>query len=364
VDAIASEAVANLTTALTSLLPPAPANPALARSILVMPVRITPTGLGGFAGLHSDPAGEVLGRRVSARVTVRVAANDDSVLDSTVAQVTQAVLTTARSELEQLGLLRVSLRDLGVRPVATPGPPTPLRRDIDFDVLFEFLKLPEEAGGVIETIPLDVDTTLASNNPRVLLRGAFLEASLNLFDVIDDAAAGTAAPSAWTFDAAEQAIRQTADIRGGTDAATPNKPGTCLVLRTTPVRQAVRDFSLAAEMMSSSQGGIGLVYRFQDADNFHFALLDSRTGFRQLAKKVGGAFAALSDGGLDDTVGFTTNVVMRVRLVAQGDAFRLVVDGETVLEARDDTPAMPGRVGLLTRHCTGARFFDLELIGL
>lgn len=241
--------------------------------------------------------------------------------------------TTGRDELARLGFLKLAFLELGNRPVPAPGPPTPLRREIAFDVLYEFLKIPEEAGGVIETIPLDLDTTLSANDPRVLLRGPFLAASLNLFDVVDDPAATTTAPSAWSFDETEQAIRQTADIRGGTNAATPNKPGTYFLLRTTPVRRPVRDFSLAAEMMSSSQGGIGFVFRYPDTDNFHFALLDSRTGFRLIARKQAGTFEPLPDGGLDDTVGFSTGALTRVRLVAQDDQFRLVLDGETVLEA-------------------------------
>ncbi len=364
VDAIAVEAVASLTTALTSLLPAPPADPALAPSILVTPLRIMPTGLGGFAGLHPEPQGEVLGRRVSARVTVRVAAANDAALDGVVRQVTQAVMTTGRDELAQLGFLKLGILQLGERPTRPAGPPAPLRRDVDFDVLYEFLKLPEDTGGIIQAIPLDIDATLSSNDPRVLMRGPFLANTLNAFDVIDDAAAGTGAPSAWTFDAAEQAIRQSADIRGGTDAATPNKPGTYLVLRSTPLRRPVRDFSLAAELRSSAVGGIGFVFRFQDVNNFHFALLDSRTGFRLLAKKVAGAFESLTEGGLDAAAGFTVGALMRLRLVAQADVFRLVLDGETILEGRDNTPALAGRVGFLTRHCTGARFFDLELVEL
>ncbi|HEX6558888.1 MAG TPA: hypothetical protein VF021_05480, partial [Longimicrobiales bacterium] len=65
---------------------------------------------------------------------------------------------------------------------------------------------------------------------------------------------------------------------------------------------------------------------------------------------------------VDDTAGFATNTLMRLRLVAQGDAFRLLVDGETVLEARDDELSAAGRVGLMVRHCSGARCFDFTLL--
>jgi hypothetical protein len=363
VDAIAVEALANLTTAMTSLLPP-PADPALAPSILVTPLRITPTGVGGFTGMHPDPEGEVLGRRVSARVTVSVAAQNTAGLNGAVTQVTHAVMSAGRDELSQMGILRLGVLELGAQPVPAQGPPSPVRRDIAFDVLYEFLKVPEEAGGVITTIPLDIDSTQASNDPRVLFEGAFLPNALNLFDVVDDAAASTAAPSSWTYDVSAGAIRQSSLIRGGAEGATPSKPGTLLLLRTSPARPAVRDFSLGAGMLSESAGGIGFVFRFIDAGNFYFALLDSRSNFRLLAKKVAGAFAVLDAGGLDDARGFTVGMPMQVRLTAQENSFQLRIDGVTVLEGEDDDIDAAGRVGFMTRNCNGARFFNMKLVRL
>src|SRR5262249_49551384 len=159
----AFEAIASLTTAMTSLLPP-PVDPAVPHSVLVTPTRITPTGLGGFTGLHPNPEGEVFGRRVAARVTVSVGAQNVTGLDPAVARVTQAVMTTSRGELSQLGILRVGVLELGARPISPQqGPPSPQRRDVEFDVLFEFLKLPAQAGGVIQTIPLDIESTLSAN---------------------------------------------------------------------------------------------------------------------------------------------------------------------------------------------------------
>lgn len=331
--------------------------------MLVTPVKISPTGIGGYVGHHPDPHGDVLGRRITARVTMSVAAASVATLDDEVQRVAQTVLSAARRELALLGILKLSLLELGPRPATGGGgPPTTPRRDVAFDVLYEFLKLPEAAGGVIQTIPLDIEAALSANEPRTLLSGPFVADPLANFDTIDDPAATTAGPSSWSFDAALQGVRQTSAIRGGPNAAEPNQPGTYLVLRATPARPVVRDFSLAASMDATVIGGIGFVFRFSDVDNFYYALLDSRTGFRRIGKKVGGTFAALQQGGLDDSAGFQINTLMRVRLVAEGAAFRLLVDGETVLEAQDDELTSAGRVGLMVRHCTGARFFDFTLL--
>jgi hypothetical protein len=115
-------------------------------------------------------------------------------------------------------------------------------------------------------------------------------------------------------------------------------------------------------MDATAIGGLGFVFRFSDVDNFYYALLDSRAGFRRIGKKVGGSFAALQQGGLDDGAGFQTDTLMRVRLVAEGAAIRLLLDGEVALEAQDVELTSAGRVGFMVRHNTGARFFDFTLL--
>lgn len=361
VDAIAVEALANLTTVMSSLLPPPPA-PTLAPALLITPVRVSPTGIGGYVGAHPSPQGDVFGRRITARVQLSVPGSDATALDDTVEQITQAVLARDRAELAQLGILKLSLFELGPRPTPpAPGPPTQPRRELSFDVLYEFLKLPEEDGGVIGTIPIDIEAGLLSDAPLTLISGPFVVDPLPQFDVVDDPDAGTAAPSDWNWDAVLEGVVQTSAIRGGAESTAPNKPGTALLLRTTPARPVARNISMAATMDATAEGGIGFVFRFIDADNFYYALLDSRTGFRRIGRKVAGVFGALDEGGLDATTGFDIDRLMRVRLLAQGPSFRLIIDGETVLEGSDTTLDEAGRAGFLVRNCTGARFFDLHI---
>jgi hypothetical protein len=347
---------------MTSLLPPPP-SPALTPSLMVTPVKIAPAGIGGFVGLHPDPQGDVLGRRVTARVTVDVPASNAASLDATVTQVTQRVLSAARSELAQLGILRLSLFELGPRPVpSTTGPAVTPRRDVSFDVLFEFLKPPDAPMGIIQSIPLDIESSFLSE-PLTVMSGAFVANPLADFEVFDDPAALTSAPSSWSFDATLQAVLQTSAIRGGPNSSAPEKPGTYLVLRSTPTRPVLGNLSMAATLDSIPSGGIGFVFRFVDVNNFYYALLDSETGFRRMGKKVVGNFAALQEGGLDALVGFSPNTLMRLRLVAEGSVFRLLLDGETVLEGSDNELSA-GRAGFMVRNCSGARFFDFTLLRL
>jgi hypothetical protein len=347
---------------MSSLLPPPP-SPALTPALLVTPVRIAPTGIGGFVGLHPDPEGDVVGRRVTARVVLSVPASNADGLDAAVQQVTQRVLSAARSELAQLGILKLSLLELGPRPLQPGGgPPETPRRDVSFDVLYEFLKLPDAPSGVIQSVALDLESSFTTE-PSTLYSTPFVTNPLADFDVFDDPAALTGEPSIWSFDAAQRSVVQGSPIRGGPNTNAPAKPGTYLVLRTTPARPEVSNCSIAAELETTTPGGIGFVFRFVDVDNFYYVLLDGQLGFRRIGKKVAGSFGALQEGGLDSTSGFPTNQVRRVRLVAEGSAFRVLLDGEPVLEGQDDE-LDSGRVGFMVRNCTGARFFDLTLLKL
>lgn len=349
---------------MTSLLP-THADPSLAPIVLVTPVRVVPTGLSGYVGDHDSPSGEILGRRVQARVEVTVRSPTTVGLGAAVSEATNAVVARSRTSLAQLGILKVGLGEVGptVAP-PTQGPPQPAKRDVAFDVLFEYLHLPTDTGGVIAEIPLDTDITQAGT-PRLLRRGAFLSPDvMNAFEVVDDAAAVQAAPSDWQYDATEQAIRQLAATRGGPNTPTPNKPGTCLLLRAGPLLPPLRDFSLATEFRATTPGGIGVVFRFQDPDNFGFVLLDSAQSFRMIARKTAGTFAALDAGGLDTARGFETGQLHTLRVAAEGASIRVLLDGVNVLEGTDGNLAAAGRMGLLTRACDGAHFYDLTLLQL
>jgi hypothetical protein len=126
----------------------------------------------------------------------------------------------------------------------------------------------------------------------------------------------------------------------------------------------VRDFSLATQFRASSPGGVGVVFRYHDPENLSFALLDAERSWRIIARKRGASFGSLSAGGVDAGAGFEVDRLYTLRLVAQGGAIRMLLDGVTVLEAVDDQPDGPGQVGLMTRACDGARFYDLTLLQL
>jgi hypothetical protein len=353
-DPIAEEAFAGLETALESLLPPPPA-PALAPALTVNPIRIRATGLGGYIGPHTEPDGDIVGRSLEARALVEVKASSLAELDAAVGTVTRALVGAGRADLRKAGILRLELAELGDK--TPPDPPDNATQAVTFAVAYEFLKVPDEGGGVIDEIPLDLELT-GANEPRVLIASQFESDPLDEFEVVDDPLATTNAPSQWSYAAAEQRLEQAAAISGGTTAVNANKPGTYLLLRATPSRPPVQDLILRAELASDSDEGVGLVFRFKDADNFCFFVMNQNRGYRLLAKKVAGSFSQIA---LDSANGFDVGRVYRTKVVARGSEVQLSLDGELVLEGEETALVGPGRVGFMSFRNPQARFYDIEL---
>jgi hypothetical protein len=361
-DPINSEALTGLATALQSLLPP-PADPALAPELDVSPTRFRTTGLNGFVGVSHDPDGEIVGRRVNATAVVGVKTKTLATLNAAVSGVTAAVVGAPRSDLRKLGILDVGVGALGPQSPPAPGPTGHARQDVTFAVSYEFLKLPAAPNGVIAEIPLDLELS-REHDPSPLIATEFGPQSLELFEAVDDPAADKDGPSSWTFEAAGGRIQQSSGIWGGTTAVNASKPGTYLVLRTTPSRPAVADFILRTEVQSDSDQGIGVVFRYQDTANFYFALANKNKGYRLLGRKVGGAFQQLATPALDATKSFTVGALTRLKLVAVGPDFELFVDGQPALAGADPALAEPGRVGLMTFQNPQAFFYGLELVAI
>lgn len=358
----ASEALSGLSGVVQSLLPVVD-DPDLRPTLLVNPVRFTPTGLGGYIGLHSDPRGGIYGIRLEAAAIVVARAADDSSLNDAIQAVTRALVASDPAEMRRKGVFRVSLESVGERSEvgAAAGPRSLVARELTFKIVYEHVRLPQEAAGMIDEIALELEVGGAPAGPQPLLDARFMEGSLAWFDVVDDPAATRSRPSEWRYNPADQRIEQVSNIWGGQPTPNPEKPGTYLVLRADQSRPPVQDFVFETTLQADDDDGIGLVFRWQDVDNFYFFLMDSERGYRLLARKVGGEFKGLSDGGLDLTQGFATGRRYRARLVARGGLFLLYLDGELALQGQDESIQRPGRVGFMCRGNNQAYFYDMKL---
>ena len=352
-----------LVSAVSDLLP-APPVPSLPFTVQVLPTRVGAVGIGGFVGPHHTPQGEIMGRRVDARVIVGVQARGDADLGEAVASVAMAIAGRDAARARSGGLLRVALSEVGPETTTGSGNNMVRRKEVEFVALYEYLHLPTEAGDVIGTVPVFLDVGSTGDGGRILFRARFTEGALDAFEPVDDPGAATDAPSHWEVDVAEGAIRQAARIRGGDDTPGPDKPGGQLLLRQARMRAPAADLIVTTGFRSGSPEGVGLIFRWLDVDNFYFALLDAGAGYRFLGKKIAGNFSMLEEGGVDTTQSFEQERLHALRISAQGDAIRMHLDGELALAGRDRDLAGPGRVGFLTRGNDAAHFYSLDVVAL
>lgn len=350
-DILNQEAVQSLRGLLTGLLPEVlPAS-----TVALESVSVSPTGLGGFLGMHDDPRAEVFGRRVSASARITVNGTDASEVNARIDDVTDTMLSTGRDTPATAGIHRLSLQKLG------DTNNTGTSREAFFDVLYEYLKLPTATGGVIESIPLGLDLDDGGGHAEFLLGQTFSPESLLLFDAIDDPQSTTGAPGDWRFSATDSRIEQLSGIRGGSFQPVPRKAGTYLVLQDTSDHPAVADLFMRCNLESGNRDGIGCVFRWQDVDNFYFFVMSQRRNYRMLGRKVGGVFSAMDEPGLNDTAGFDRDRQYTLKLTALGSHFRVFLDDNLAVEGSDAAIAIPGRVGFLCHGNDAAFFYDLTL---
>lgn len=364
-----TEAITALNATLQGLLPGA-ADPALAPELFVNPLNSQPVGVGGVVGIRTlPPAGEVEALRLTAEVVVRVKAPTVAELAAVESDVSLALLGADPVNLRSNGVFRIRRLFEQVDRLVT-GLPDIAGRDVRFEVLYEFSKLPEVAGGVISSVPLDLiqRTSSTGRPPSELLLVDCEQDPLALFDVVDDD--GLNEPGEWQYAAVEREIRQTSAAGGGSNNFNASKRGTYLLVRPAATPPAPRNFVLYTSVRSDSSGGIGLVFRFQDLNNFYYVLLHDNGNpiapfrYRIIGRKLEGTLSFLEAGGADESAGYTPNRWFTLRLAVQDEQFDLAIDGVDVLSGRDAGITSPGRVGFMSRSAAGARFRFFHWVAL
>ena len=360
------EAIGALNGTLQALLPAA-GDPALAPELFINPRSSQLSGVGGVVGTRAlAPAGEVMALRVRADVVVRVKAEDVAGLSQRESDVSLALLGADPVNLRSSGIFRILRAKADSSGSDVPVGDDIVGRDVRFEVLYEFSKLPDPGAGVISSVPVDLiqRTSDSRGAPTDLLHVDFESDPMSLFDVIDDAP--LSAPGQWFFATNERELRQTSTGSAGSDAFDADKRGTALLVRAAATPPAPRSFVLYSSVRSDGPGGVGLVFRFQDISNYYYALLHESNGlrYRILGRKLGGTFSALESGGSDGAAGYTPNRWFTLRLAVQDDQFDLAIDGVAVLSGRDSGISSPGRIGFLCRGSAGARFRFLHWAAL
>lgn len=355
------ETIDALTAEVRALLS-APADPALIPDVTVSAGRSHPVGLGGFVGIHPEPKAELHARRLDAQVVVRVRAESAADLMSAEAQAVRDIIAANPSFLRSRGMLRLERVLDG--PDLVWGPPDGLdvhARELRFSVAFEHKPVPETSEGELTTAPIDITTAIIEHDDDRRYETEFVTDPFTDFAV----APNVGSLADWQHDAAEHEIRHVSDRGGGSDAPNGNKTGAYLLVRAPSIGGSLDDFVLHTELRSDGPGGIGLVFRFVDASNFGFFLMDEPGRWRIFGRRRAGSGALFELGASDTTEGFPQGEWLRLRLLAQGNRFELAINETTVMRAEESSAlTAAGQVGLFARKNATARFRHLRASSL
>jgi hypothetical protein len=158
-------------------------------------------------------------------------------------------------------------------------------------------------------------------------------------------------PSQWAVTAGE--LRQTSKIQGGDpDPAVPDKPGTYM----TTGEATWTDYRLSVRLLSLTDQGIGVLFRYQDNDNYYRFSLDRSRSFRRLIKKIAGAITTL----WEDAVPYTVGREYVLTVDCLGNRLTGYLDGIEVF-GLDDVSLAAGGIGLYCWANPGARFREVRV---
>ncbi|SCX80420.1 hypothetical protein [Nitrosospira sp. Nsp13] len=232
-----------------------------------------------------------------------------------------------------------------------------------FDAGFEW----SQVENIVMTTEYEFTPRRIPGQPYLLLLDRFDADTLANFDVVDDPQATVSAPSEWVFNAEAQRIDQLSDIHGGpfgAGATGPEKPGTYLVRKTTAELPAVQNFILVVDVTSEDDDGIGVVFRWQDVDNFYYFLMDRQRNYRRMGKKVAGIFQELDTAALDTTHGYDADTSYSLKVRISGTQLNAYLNDELVLSGQDASLPGAGRAGLFSWGSAGVHFDNFRIVDL
>lgn len=177
------------------------------------------------------------------------------------------------------------------------------------------------------------------------------------FESVDDPGAVIGA-GAWSYDATDKLVRQESNTHDPASQNTdPRKPGAMLLGREN-LWPARRNLLLRTKFVSDGNG-LGVVFRYQDSDNFYYCLMDATLGYCRLGKKVGGVFAECATPAVDLATSYVPGQTYELSVAMVDDALVAALDGVPLVSGVDHSIVAAGRFGFFTWNNPTARFLEL-----
>jgi hypothetical protein len=116
------------------------------------------------------------------------------------------------------------------------------------------------------------------------------------------------------------------------------------------------DYFVSVKMRSADNDAFGVMFRYQDAQNYYRFSWFAQDKIRRLEKRVNGEFHVLAE----DAMGYTAGQTYAVQITARDAALTVAVDGRTIFSVAD-TSLSQGTIGLYTYYNLGSYFEDVRV---
>jgi hypothetical protein len=209
----------------------------------------------------------------------------------------------------------------------------------------------------------DTLTLQAASQRAILARDDFEDGDFAGWRVVDEGTIG--GPSDWAV--VDGALLQRSDIASaqlGTGSAAYSVAGDgpyllrkgTYALRDDPASLSWADFAFEATLTPGDDDGIGLLFRYQDPENYYKLESDAQTGLITLTRHLDGRENILARG-WDE---YTPGVDQRWRVEVEGGAIRAFIDGKAVFGTPvEDRTLESGSVGLYAWGSQNLAFDDV-----
>lgn len=123
-------------------------------------------------------------------------------------------------------------------------------------------------------------------------------------------------------------------------------------------------YLITANIRSTDNDTIGLMFRYQDPNNYYRFSWDSERHYRRLTRRVNGIVTLLAQ----DNISYVSNQNYLIQILCQADIMQVYIDGNLIFSVADASMAS-GTIGLYCWGNTGSYFDDiivdnLEMVNL
>jgi hypothetical protein len=177
---------------------------------------------------------------------------------------------------------------------------------------------------------------------QTLLSDNFNDGDYTGWTILDDAGTNYA-PSGWVVSNGK--LIQTSNI-----GVSDNSIGTSALY----TKGSWTDYTVTVDLTSRDDDSIGVIFRYNDTDNYYRFFWDAQEQVRRVETRVNGDFATLAE----DAVPYVPGRNYEIRIIVQGARLQIAIDGQNIFSVTDSTFS-GGTIALYSRWNKGSVFDNI-----